>query len=66
MPVPGPPVPPQGPGGTPLDETPALDEARARLAALDDVPLEQHAEQFTAIDTLLRSALDGTDRALLS
>jgi hypothetical protein len=47
-------------------DSPPLDEVRARLAALDDVPLEQHPEQFTSIDTLLRSALDGTDRALRS
>lgn len=58
MPVPGPPPAPAG--------ISALDEARARLVALDDVPLEQHPEQFTSIDSLLRSALDGTDRALRS
>ncbi|MDQ1672605.1 MAG: hypothetical protein QOC98_1167 [Frankiaceae bacterium] len=67
MPVPGAPVPSPVPGDTPaLDDVPALDEARARLVALDEVALEQHAEQFTAIDRLLRSALDGTDRALSS
>jgi hypothetical protein len=72
MPVPGPPVPSSVYGDmalddtAALDDTPALDEARARLVALDEVALEQHAEQFTAIDRLLRFALDGTGRALSS
>ncbi|HSP36336.1 MAG TPA: hypothetical protein VLR26_01115 [Frankiaceae bacterium] len=48
------------PGPPPVEPRP-LDEARNRLAALDGSPLHEHPEQFSAIDRLLRSALDGTD-----
>jgi hypothetical protein len=52
------PAPPPAP--PPVEELP-LDEARSRLAALDELPLHQHPEQFSSIERLLRSALDGTD-----
>jgi hypothetical protein len=61
MSIPGPTaVPGPRPGTPPVEQLP-LDEARSRLAALDEMPLHEHPEQFSAIDRLLRSALDGTD-----
>jgi hypothetical protein len=38
-----------------------LYEARARLAGVDEVPLDQHPGEFTAIDALLRAALETAD-----
>jgi hypothetical protein len=34
---------------------------RARLAALDELELDRHPEAFTAVDGLLRAALEGTE-----
>lgn len=71
MPVPAPPPTsgpsrpgPPRPGPTadaPVQPQPdALDEVRSRLAELDDRPLQEHPEQFAAIDRLLRLALEGS------
>jgi hypothetical protein len=38
-----------------------LHEARARLVGVDEVSLDQHPGEFTAIDGLLRAALDAAD-----
>jgi hypothetical protein len=54
------PTPTPRPGPPPVEALP-LDEVRMRLAALDELPLHQHPDQFSSIDRLLRSALDGTD-----
>jgi hypothetical protein len=36
-----------------------LEEARDRLDRLEHLPLAQHPEEFSTIDRLLRSALEG-------
>jgi hypothetical protein len=43
------------------DPVPALEEAKGRLAGLDDLPLDRHPAEFATIDGLLRQALDPAD-----
>ena len=53
-PTPGPHVaPPSDPG--------PLEQAQAHLAALPTTPLDEHPAVFTAVDSLLRAALDTVD-----
>jgi hypothetical protein len=48
-----------GPAPEPAAAEPEpLVEARARLAAVDELPLEQRPAEFAAIDDLLRAALE--------
>jgi hypothetical protein len=63
MPPPGSPPGPEREAVEAVEAVEALPEVRERLAALDDLPLDQHPAVFAAIDELLRSALDGADRA---